>query len=69
MNPEELAQCQALLGVPPHVSLAELERAFMKKNFSLIKGRSGSATDVNPALETERARLKDALSRHPGGLR
>jgi hypothetical protein len=67
MSPEELAQCHDALGVPPTVTLVELERAFMKRNFALIKGRSGAADEVNPELAAERAALKaayDKLSAH-----
>lgn len=63
MNPEELAHCQALLGVSPEVTLPELERVFMKRNFALIKGRSGAADEVNPDLDAERAKLKAAYEK------
>ncbi len=43
MDETELEQCRALLGVAPTVTVEELERVFMKKNFALIKGKSGAA--------------------------
>jgi hypothetical protein len=67
MTSEELAQCHILLGVMPGVTAAELERAFMKKNFALLKGKGGAADQAQPALEAERARLRAAyelLSAH-----
>jgi hypothetical protein len=67
MSPEELAQCHDALGVPPTVTLVELERAYMKRNFALIKGRSDAADEVNPELAAERAALKavyEKLSAH-----
>lgn len=69
MTPEELAHCQALLGVSPEVTLTELERVFMKKNFALIKGRSGAADEVNPELEADRAKLKAAYEKLGAHLR
>ena len=63
MNPEELAECQAVLGVAPGATAGELERAFMKKNFALIKGRSGAADEPQPELEAERARLRAAYEK------
>lgn len=57
------------LGVSAGVSLEELERAYLKKNFGLLKGRSGSATEANPQLETERTALRDAYDRLAAHLR
>lgn len=69
MNPDELAQCHALLGVSPDVTAAELERAFMKRNFALIKGKSGAADAPQPELEAARARLRAAYERLAAYLR
>ena len=57
MNEAELADCHTALGVNPGVSLEELERAFMKKNFALLQGKSGSADEANPVLEIGRAHV------------
>ncbi|MFZ5497157.1 MAG: hypothetical protein ACOZE5_17695 [Verrucomicrobiota bacterium] len=69
MSPDELAQCHALLGVSPGVTLAELERAFMKKNFALIKGHSGAADERNPEFEATRAGLRTAYEKLSAHLR
>ena len=63
MTPEELAHCHAVLGVSSGLTPAELERVFMKRNFELIRGRSGAADEANPALEAERARLRAAYEK------
>ena len=63
MNDGELEQCCTVLGVSPDVSLAELERTFMKRNFALIKGKSGSADEANPELDAQRAQLHAAYDR------
>lgn len=54
MNDGELEQRYIALGVQPGVTLEELERAYLKKNFSLLQGRTGSATEANPQLDAER---------------
>ncbi len=69
MNEGELEQCYTALGVSPDVSLAELERTFMKRNFALIKGKSGSADETNPALDAQRAQLRAAYDRLAEHLR
>lgn len=69
MNEGELAQCYAALGVQPGVSLEELERVFMKRNFSLLKGRTGAADDKNPELERQREVLRSAYESVAGHLR
>ncbi len=63
MNEGELEQCYIMLDVPPGVTLAELERTFMKRNFALIKGRSGAADEANPELTAQRQRLRAAYDR------
>jgi hypothetical protein len=63
MNDGELEQRYAALGVQPGVTLEELERAYLKKNFSLLKGRTGSATEANPELDAERRALRDNYDR------
>jgi len=67
MNEAELAQCHAALDVPPGVTLEELERVFMKRNFALIKGKTGAADEPNPELDAQRQALRaayDKLSDH-----
>jgi len=59
MSEGDLAECRAVLGVGPDVTMAELERAYMKRNFSLIRGNSGDPA----AVEAERARLWSAYER------
>lgn len=63
MNDGELAQCYAALGVQPGVSLEELERVFMKRNFSLLQGRTGAADEANPQLDRQRQVLRGAYER------
>jgi hypothetical protein len=69
MNEGELEQCYAALGVQPGVSLEELERTFMKRNFALIKGKSGSADEANPELDAQRQKLRSAYDRLADHLR
>jgi hypothetical protein len=69
MNDGELAQCYAALGVQPGVSLDELERVFMKRNFSLLKGRAGAADEANPELDRQRQVLRGAYERVAEHLR
>lgn len=69
MNDAELAECHAALGVTPGVSLEELERVFMKKNFALIKGKTGAADESNPALDAERQGLRAAYEKLSAHLR
>ncbi len=69
MNEGELEQCYTALGVSPDVSLAELERTFMKRNFALIKGKSGAADETNPELDAQRAQLRAAYDRLAEHLR
>lgn len=53
-----------MLGVPADVSLDGLERAFMRKEFSLIQGRSGAANDpAQPDLVAQRQELRQAYER------
>lgn len=69
MNEAELADCHAALGVAPGVNLEELERVFMKKNFALIKGQSGTADEPNPALDAQRQALRGAYEKLAAHLR
>ncbi|MES1194714.1 MAG: hypothetical protein ABUL65_02390, partial [Opitutus sp.] len=69
MNDGELQLCYTALGVQPGVSLEELERAFMKRNFSLIKGKSGSADEANPELDAQRQALRQAYDQLGNHLR
>ncbi|MEJ1972719.1 MAG: hypothetical protein WDM96_09745 [Lacunisphaera sp.] len=63
MNERELEESYAALGVAAGVSPEEIERAFMKKNFALLQGRSGSATEANPELDAQRRALRAAYDR------
>jgi hypothetical protein len=63
MNEAELAECHAALGVEPGISLVELERVFMKKNFALIRGKTGAADEVNPELDAQRSALRAAYEK------
>lgn len=69
MDETELEQCGALLGVAPTVTVEELERVFMKKNFALIKGKSGAADESNPALDAQRQALRTAYEKLSAHLR
>ena len=69
MNDGELAQCYAALGVPPGVSLDELERVFMKRNFALLQSRSGAADEANRQLEQQRQVLRGAYEQIAEHLR
>ena len=69
MNEGELQQCYTVLGVLPDVSLEELERAFMKRNFALLKGKNGAAGDANPELDAQRQQLRGAHDRLAEHLR
>jgi hypothetical protein len=69
MNDAELAECQATLGVSPDVTLEELERVFMKRNFTLIKGKTVSADEVNPELDAQRQKLRTAYYKLAAHLR
>jgi len=69
MNDGELEPCYAALGVRAEVTLEELERAYLKKNFELLKGRSGSATEANSTLEAERRLLREHYDRLAEHLR
>ncbi len=67
MNDAELAEGHAALGVAPGVTPEELERAFMKKNFALLQGKSGPADEPNVALGAQRQQLRavyEKLSAH-----
>lgn len=56
MNESELEQCRVLLGVTPTATAEELERAFMKKNFALIKGNTGDEAKRDVGAEREQLR-------------
>lgn len=58
MNEAELEQCRTLLGVPASATAEELERAFMKKNFALIKGNTGD--EPKQSVDLERQQLRAA---------
>lgn len=58
MNEAELEECRALLGVTPTATAEELERAFMRKNFALIRGNTGDEPRQN--VEEQRQQLRAA---------
>jgi hypothetical protein len=65
MNEVELEQCRTLLGVTPTTTIEELERAFMKKNFALIKGNTGDEPKRDVAAEREQLRAAhEKLAEH-----
>ncbi|MBI2518561.1 MAG: hypothetical protein HYV95_16925 [Opitutae bacterium] len=59
MDAADLARAYALLGLEPGCTVDELERAFMRKNFGLIKG-NGAADTPDAALAVRRAQLRAA---------
>lgn len=64
MSEAELAECRAILGVGADVSVEELERAYLMRNFSLIRG---TTDQPKPGVEAERQRLRaayEALGAH-----
>lgn len=63
MDAEEIAHLHAVLGVAPGVTATELERAFMRKSFALIRGRTGAADEPNADLDAEKARLRAAYEK------
>jgi hypothetical protein len=63
MDETELEQCRTLLGVAPTVTAEELERVFMKRNFALIRGKTGAADEANPELDARRAALRAAYEK------
>jgi len=69
MNEGELQQCYITLGVQESITLEELERTFMRRNFALIKGKGGAADEANPQLEAQRQQLRSAYDRLAGHLR
>jgi len=69
MDDAEFAECCAKLGVSAEVTLDELERAFMRKNFALLKGRTGAADEANPVLDAERQALRAAHDQVAAHLR
>jgi hypothetical protein len=69
MDQAELEADYVALGVAPGVTSAELERAFMKRNFGLLKGRTGAADEANPELDAQRRALRAAYDRLAEHLR
>jgi hypothetical protein len=76
MNDSELGPSYTLLGLQPGCTVENLERAFMKKNFALIKGANDEARQqLRAAHETLAAHLKAKIAqeraetpRVPGSL-
>lgn len=70
MDAEELDQCRAMLEVNARASLEELERALMRKNFALIRGRSGPAGEaLPPEIEAQKQQLRAAHDKLAAHLR
>jgi|APLak6261667961_1056064.scaffolds.fasta_scaffold00151_18 hypothetical protein len=69
MNEAELAECYALLEVSPDIALEDLERAYLRRSYRFIKGRSGAADAPNPDLEADKERLRLAYERLAEHLR
>jgi hypothetical protein len=64
MESDELERCRAMLGVAAGASLDDIERAFMRKNFSLIKGRTGAADEAPPPdLAEQKQQLRVAYEK------
>lgn len=64
MEAEELEQCRAMLGVKAGASVDDLDHALMKKNFALIKGRTGAAGDaLPPEIEAQKLQLRGAYEK------
>ena len=59
MDQSELERCHEALGVPVGATLEQVERAFMQKNFALLKGKAGSAAEAKPELEAARQKLRE----------
>lgn len=60
MNEAEIAACHEALGVKPGAILDEVERAFMQRNFALLKGKAGAADEAKPELDAARQKLRQA---------
>jgi hypothetical protein len=69
MDDSERQECCDALGVSAEVSLEELERVYMRRNFALIKGKTGAADDVNLELAAQRQVLRSAYERLAEHLR
>jgi hypothetical protein len=70
MDAEELEQCRSMLGISADVSLDGLERAYMRKDFSLIQGRSGAVDEpAAPERELQRRQLREAYEKVADHLR
>ncbi|MDQ5979240.1 MAG: hypothetical protein QG602_2214 [Verrucomicrobiota bacterium] len=64
MEADELGRCRAMLGVAAGASLDDIERAFMRKNFSLIQGRTGAADEAPPPeLAEQKQQLRAAYEK------
>src|SRR5690606_9731872 len=64
MEADELESCRALLSVPAGASADEIERAFMQRNFALIRGRSGAADEpLPPELVEQKQQLRAAYEK------
>jgi hypothetical protein len=64
MEAEELEQCRALLGVKAGASMDDLDHALMRRNFALIKGRTGAAGDaLPPEIEAQKQQVRAAYEK------
>jgi hypothetical protein len=76
MNESELGSSYALLGLQPGCTIEDLERAYMKKNFALIKGANEEARQQLRAahdalavyLKAQLEQARAAQPRVPGSL-
>jgi len=59
MNGTDLAEAYALLGLSPGCGVDEVERAYLRRNFAVLKG----AGDALGGVEARRAQLKGAYER------
>lgn len=69
MTDRDLKPLYERLGVEPGVTLADLERAYMRQNYALIRGKSSPAFGVNPALDQERETLRAAFDQLADAIR
>ncbi len=69
MNEGELEECYIVLGVQASITLEELERTFMKRNFALLQGKSGAADEAKPELDAQRQQLRTAYEKLAEHLR
>ena len=62
MTDAERDACRTLLGVPPDVTRAGLERAFLSRNLALVQARNNASDAERPAFETRLTELRAAFA-------